>query len=223
MMKKNLSILWGSVFIIVGVIVGLNTLGITNINIFFDGWWTLFIIVPCFIDLFDGDDLSGSIIGIIIGVLLLLCCQDIINFDLIWKLMLPITLVLIGISILFKSTYKINKEIFHNAEDLPVYCATFGEQKVDLTNTDFNGANLTAVFGSVECDLAESKITSDLVVLATSIFGSIEIKVPENINVVVKSIPVFGAVSNKRKNPKEEKTKTIYIKGISIFGGIDIK
>lgn len=39
----------GIVLIILGPIVGGNTLGITNINIFFDGWWTLFIIVPCFI------------------------------------------------------------------------------------------------------------------------------------------------------------------------------
>ena len=44
-MKKIESILWGLVLIVVGVIIGLNTMGITNINIFFDGWWTLFIIM----------------------------------------------------------------------------------------------------------------------------------------------------------------------------------
>ena len=48
-MRKIESILWGLVLIVVGVIIGLNTMGITNINIFFDGWWTLFIIVPSFI------------------------------------------------------------------------------------------------------------------------------------------------------------------------------
>ena len=35
-MKKIESILWGLVLIVVGVIIGLNTMGITNINIFFD-------------------------------------------------------------------------------------------------------------------------------------------------------------------------------------------
>ena len=49
-MNKISSLLWGLVFIIVGVIFGLNALDITNINVFFDGWWTLFIIIPCFIE-----------------------------------------------------------------------------------------------------------------------------------------------------------------------------
>ena len=45
-MKKFRNILWGLVLIILGLIFGGNALGITDINLFFDGWWTLFIIVP---------------------------------------------------------------------------------------------------------------------------------------------------------------------------------
>ena len=37
-MKKISNLLWGLVFIIVGVIFGLNALEITDINILFDGW-----------------------------------------------------------------------------------------------------------------------------------------------------------------------------------------
>ena len=51
-MKKIGNILWGVVLIIIGLIIGGNALGITHINIFFNGWWTLFIIIPCFIGLF---------------------------------------------------------------------------------------------------------------------------------------------------------------------------
>ena len=50
-MKKFGNILWGLVFIAVGLIIGLNAMGITNINIFFKGWWTLFIIIPSLINL----------------------------------------------------------------------------------------------------------------------------------------------------------------------------
>ena len=49
-MKKFGSLLWGLVFIAVGIIVGLNSFKVTNIDLFFNGWWTLFIIVPCFHD-----------------------------------------------------------------------------------------------------------------------------------------------------------------------------
>mgnify|MGYP007072985634 CR=1 FL=1 len=51
---KNLSrILWGIVLIFIGVIWGLNRTGVADINIFFDGWWTLFIIVPSAISFFE--------------------------------------------------------------------------------------------------------------------------------------------------------------------------
>ena len=74
---KLSNILWGLVLILIGIIFGLNALDIADINIFFDGWWTLFIIVPCFIDLFKDRDKSGNIIGLIIGICLLLGCQNI--------------------------------------------------------------------------------------------------------------------------------------------------
>ena len=92
-MKNFRNILWGIVLIIVGLIWGLNATGITDINIFFDGWWTLFIIVPCFIDLFKESDKTGNIIGILIGVALLLSCQGIINFDSIWQLLFPAVMI----------------------------------------------------------------------------------------------------------------------------------
>ena len=42
-MKKASSILWGIVLIAVGVVLALNVFNIMDINLFFDGWWTLFI------------------------------------------------------------------------------------------------------------------------------------------------------------------------------------
>ena len=103
-MKKFGSLLWGLVFIAVGVIVGLNSFKVTNIDLFFNGWWTLFIIVPCFIGLFTDNDKTGDTVGIAVGVILLLCCQDILNFDILWKLLLPIILIIIGLSFIFKET-----------------------------------------------------------------------------------------------------------------------
>ena len=112
-MKNFGNLIWGILFILVGLIVGLNAFGVTRINIFFDGWWTLFIIVPCFIGLFKEREKTGNIIGLLIGIALLLCCQDILDFDMIWKLALPTVLIIIGISFIFKDTFnsKISKEI----------------------------------------------------------------------------------------------------------------
>lgn len=227
-MKKVESILWGIVFIALGLIIAGNVLGITNINIFFNGWWTLFIIIPCFIALFKDNRRTGNIIGIIIGIALLLACQGILRFDLVWKLLLPAILIIIGISFIFKDTIggKISKDIKElnkNRRDTNEYCATFSEQNVKFDDETFNGADLTAVFGGVKCDLRKAIIEEDQVINATSIFGGIDIFVPEDVKVKIKSTPIFGGVSDKANHSKEEQAHIIYINATCIFGGVEIR
>lgn len=225
-MKNTSNLLWGIVLIILGIIFGLNALGFTNINIFFDGWWTLFIIVPCFINLFKEKNKTGDIVCLIIGVSLFLGCQDIVSFDLIWKLLIPIILVVIGITLIFKETIKVNlKEQIKklNVTNEKEYCSTFGDQTIDFSNEKFEGCNLNAVFGGVKCDLRESIIEKDTIINASAIFGGITIKVPNDVNVKISSTPIFGGVSDNRRKKTNDAKITIYIKAICMFGGIDIK
>ena len=202
-MNKIGNLLWGLVFVVVGIIFGLNALEITNINIFFDGWWTLFIIVPCFIGLFKDEDKSGNLIGLIIGICLLLGCIDIIEFTLILKLLVPTILVMIGLSFIFKDTLnnKIKKEIKKlNKTETKEYCACFSGQTIDFSNEEFTGCSISAVFGGVKCDLKKAIIKNDVVINANSIFGGITIYVPEDVNVKISSTCIFGGVSDERKN-----------------------
>lgn len=212
------NLLWGLLLIIIGIIFGLNALDITSINIFFEGWWTLFIIIPCFMGLFNDKDKKDNIIGLIIGIFLLLASQDIISFEYVLKLILPIILVVIGISIIFKD--KIKKEFKKiKVSNDKEYCATFSNQTLDLE--DFKGCDISAIFGSIKCNLKDASIKDKSVINASSIFGSITINVPSDINVKVMSTPIFGTVENKIKN--KEATKTIYVNATCLFGGITIK
>lgn len=226
-MNNIKNILWGIILVIIGVIIGLNTIGITDIDIFFDGWWTLIIIVPCFIGLFTNKDKTGNIIGLLVGVILLLGMQNIIDFNLIWKLLLPSIIVIIGLSLIFKNTFnsKINNEIKKlnnkNTKDNE-YCATFSGQRIDFPNEEFKGATLNSVFGSITCDLREAKIKEDVVINASSVFGGIDIIVPDDVNIKIKSNSIFGGVNNKKKN-NEDKKYTIYVNASCLFGGVDIK
>lgn len=225
-MKKFGNVLWGMVFIVIGIIIGLNSMGITNINIFFSGWWTLFIIVPCFIGLFKNTSKWGDFIGLIIGIALLLCAQGILSFSLIAKLIFPFILVMVGLSFLFKDFFnsKINEKMKALQKDgQKQYAATFGENKVDMQNEVFEGAELTAVFGSVEIDLSRSIIQEDQAIHASAIFGGVEIRLPQNVYVKVKSTPIFGGVSNKSIGIRSENTPIVYIDAFCMFGGVDIK
>ncbi len=227
-MKKFGNVLWGLVLIVVGVIFGLNAIGLTDINIFFRGWWTLFIIVPSFIELIRSTNKMWSFVWLCIGIALLLCAQNILSFSLIGKLIFPFILVMIGISIIFKDTF--NKKIADKIKNLnsekgnfEEYCATFGGQKVDLSGQEFTGANLDAIFGSVELDISKATIKKDQVINANAIFGGIEIRVPSGVNIKVKSTPIFGGVDNKTKTNYKEELPTIYINGVAMFGGVEIK
>ena len=225
-MKKRKDILWGLLLIVVGIIWGINSLGIVKIDIFFDGWWSLFIIIPCFIGLFSNEDKTGNIIGLLVGVILLLGMNDILDLDKIWKLIVPSIIVIIGLSLIFKNSFnskvndkinKLNKE--KNSDDN--YFAAFSGQDVNLSNKKFSGSDVTACFGSIKLDLREAIIEKDIVINASSIFGGINILVPEDVNIIVKSTSIFGGVTNKKENTNSK--KNIYINAICMFGGVDIK
>ena len=227
-MRKIGNTLWGIVLVIIGVILTLNALDITNINIFFNGWWTLLIIIPSAIELIARENKFWSAVWLIIGILLLLACRDILDFDLIWKLTIPVLLILIGINLIFKDKIdrkmeKKRKELKEKGQQMEEYCATFGEIKEDFNNQEFNGSNLTAVFGSVDLDLRKAVINEDKFVKTSAIFGGIEILAPENVNIKVKSVPIFGATSNKTGRKFDEKLPTIYVDSFCMFGGVDIK
>ena len=105
-MNNMRNVLWGLFFIVIGIIFGLNALEITNIDLFFDGWWTFFIIVPCFIGLFNEKDKTGNIIGLVLGVFLFLSAQGIVEFEILFKLAVPALLVVFGLSMIFKNSNK---------------------------------------------------------------------------------------------------------------------
>lgn len=227
-MKKFGNVLWGLVFIALGLIIGLNAMGITNINIFFKGWWTLFIIVPSFIGIFKDENKTWSIIWLVIGIVLLLCTRDILSFDIIGKLIFPFILVMIGLSFIFKDMFqtKVNEKIKKlNSErvDGENFCATFGGIKNNYKDQEFKGANVDAIFGGVELDLSEAIINHDQIINSNAIFGGVDIKAPKGVNIKVKSTPIFGGVSNKLKNNYNGSLPTIYINAFCLFGGVDIK
>ena len=161
-MAKFKNIIWGLIFIVLGLIVGLNTLGIASINVFFDGWWTLFLIIPSFIGLFKDKDKTGDIILLVVGVLLLLGSQDIIDFETIMKLVFPTILVIIGISCLIKGIIGSDfqekvKKIKSTDKDTLKCDAIFTGQKVVVENPIL-GADVNAIFGGLELDLRNSKL-----------------------------------------------------------------
>ncbi len=248
MMRNKLSnVLWGLFFIVVGIGIAGDVMDFWDFRLFFDGWWTLFIIVPCFISMLQSGFSTGSTVGFIIGVLLLMNYWIDFNFN-IWRLLIPAILILVGIRILFQGNFRkkidygeytynadgkggyggsngysqgSNRTGYGNAGDCD-YSAIFKSSHVHITEP-FYGANLNASFGAVVLDLRDAQITCDIEINASAIFGGIDIYLPDGVKVKVSNVPVFGGVSIKHAQAVDAAAPTIYLNSTCMFGGIDIK
>lgn len=227
-MNRVKNVLWGIVLVVLGVIFGLNALGITEIDLFFSGWWTLFIIVPCAVGVFSSSEKGGNLIGLVFGIVLLLACQGFFRFEVLWKLLVPVIIVLIGLRLIFKDVFnrkamQIIDKIGKKGSCEKEFCATFSGQNLNFAGERFESAELTAVFGGIKCDLRDAVLANDAVLNISAIFGGVTVYVPDDVNVKIISNSIFGGISDERKFRKNDNAVTLYINGSCIFGGADIK
>ena len=87
----------------------------------------------------------------------------------------------------------------------------------------FHGAYLDAFCGGIRLDLRNALITEDEEIDMRTFIGGIELYVPSNVNVLVKSRSFIGGVSNKSLRNAEETAPCLHIVASNFIGGIDIK
>lgn len=224
------NIIWGLIFVIIGVGIAGDVMDLWEFNLFFRGWWTMFIIIPCLVSIIRSGINVGSVTGLIIGVMLLVAQYVRFNINY-WRLIIPTILIIIGLNIIFQAfkrktvkadtVYVEGQTSFHSS-GRQGYSAVFSSNNVRITDR-FTGADLNAIFGGVVLDLRDAVIDSDVEITATAVFGGIDIYVPKGVQVKVNNVPVFGGVSNKSVNSPDPGAHTIYLNSTTMFGGIDIK
>lgn len=227
-MKQARPIIWGIAIVALGVIFGGNAIGLFNFDVFFDGWWTLFIIVPSAVSLITEKERLQSLAFLGAGIIMLLAAQHVFEWEVAWKAILALFLILIGLSIIFRSIFhsKNDKEVEKKVKDaddktMDAQTAVFSGSERVYNDEVFSGSNMVAVFGGAELDLRKAKFTKDTVIKAFALFGGVEIKVPEDVNIKSKSGFIFGGISDDRKGESKGEY-TIYIDAAGGFGGITI-
>ena len=229
-MQKTKSIILGVALVALGVIFGGNALGLFSIDIFFDGWWTLFIIVPSVISLFTEKEKILSLVFLAVGVILLLAAQNVFSYDVAWKVILAVVLVAIGLGAIIKGIFHSNndKEVekkireFDEDKTMDSQVAIFSGNDRVYKDETFSGSNLVAVFGGVDLDLRKAKFTKDTIIRAFCMFGGIDIKVPEDVQIKMRSRFIFGGAADERKGETSKGKYTIYIDAVGGFGGVSI-
>lgn len=223
-MYKTKRIIWGIVIILIGLILGARATGFVDFDLTFNGWWTFLIIVPGVIGLFTHSDKTMSIAAIAVGVAMLLGTRGIIDYEILAKLIGPAIIVFVGIKVIMNTfNGRSQTKMLTDGKNKRICCAAFSGHTLNLSGEVFEGAELTATFGGIKCDLRDAVFNGDTIITVNAIFGGIDIFVPENVNVKSSATSLFGGVGRKDHINKSENTVTLYVNGLCLFGGVDIR
>ena len=103
--------------------------------------------------------------------------------------------------------------------------AVFGGSEHTVTSQNFKGGETMALFGGVELDMRQAKISAaGCKIHATALFGGVEIIVPDDWNVIITGTPIFGGIDSKsRRKSDASSSKDVHIHCTVAFGGVEIK
>ncbi len=153
------------------------------------------------------------------------------------SIVFPIVIILLGILIITRrrdysnDPSKINAFNHTKGHDLNANkideISIFGGGEKIIYSENFQGGNVTSIFGGSNIDLTNCKLApGENVIDVLAIFGGNTFIVPKNWNVRTDVFPMFGGFSNKifrDPNTVVDQDKSLLIKGIVIFGGGEIK
>lgn len=211
--------LLGSLLVVVGGVFLLDAFNVVDVSGLISSWGPLLIIVVGMISLANNPRAFILPVAIIaIGVLLLLNSLDIIEVN-VWQLIWPIAVIGFGLSLLVRRSKFGTKAVSSDEISATV---VFSGIEMNNTSEDFKGGVITAVFGGAEVDLRNTRLQGDATIEVFAAFGGIEIKVPQEWDVHVSGIPVFGGIEDGTRKPNADNPPRLYLKGTCMFGGVEI-
>ena len=94
-----------------------------------------------------------------------------------------------------------------------------------MTSQNFQGGQVSAIFGGVELDLRDAVLGSEEAVIeATVVCGGIELRVPKDWRVNIRTTTMFGGAENNRPQPSAADAKgELTITGTVVCGGIEVR
>lgn len=159
-----------------------------------------------------------------------------------WALLIIVAGVLIVLNIFFGNHYHSKSKFKRNEEwYLRYYNQTMLSLKVDESMIDrnlvfsardeiflepeFRGGHISCIFGGFSLDLRKTVLPEGKTVLVIeSVFSGVEIDIPENWNIELCTVNIFGgSIDSRSKRHEKDLTRKLIITGKCIFGGIEIR
>lgn len=225
-------IMLGGVLIILGGIFLLNTMDILHFRFAYVvfSWPFAMLVIGLFVLINTEKKFLGGVLTGIGGLFLIERIFPEVDYN--GGIVIPLFLIILGAYIIFKKrridtdtgqqfeTSKINKD---KIDDVSI----FGGGNKIISSNNFQGGNITAIFGGSEINLMNCQLAEgDNVLDVLCVFGGTTIIVPKEWNVVLNVTSILGGFSNKAiRNPSVviDQSRTLHVKGLAMFGGGEIK
>lgn len=186
-------------------------------------WWPLILIIIGIIQLINRTQsavVSGLLFILVGGLFLVNQWVDANLAAYIW----PFLLIFIGLTFIFSRVNRDKKKPTHSDQAIHSFLL-FSGTEVRSQSKNFEGGSVTAIFGGSEIDLREAIISDEGATLdVTLVFGGVTIFVPQNVQVEVTGIPVFGGWENKTREHAidNEEHPVLKLNCLTVFGGLEI-
>ncbi len=192
-------------------------------HVFFS--WEMLLIAIGVINLFDRNKGLGVILIAVGGAFLLPHIFDIqFSFS---KLFWPAIIILAGLVLMFGNFTHCRRRRLNqmqSSDDFFEDVAVFGGVEKFISTPHFKGGRVVAVFGGVKLNMLQAQFLSESAEIEiVCLFGGVTLIVPPEWNVKMEVVHVFGGVSDKRNLAPVDHTKTLIIRGVTIFGGGEVK
>ena len=198
-----------------------------DFTIFFDGWWAiLFLVIPSVLFIISDGFNHGNVILGLVGITLFLSQIEVLVDVPIGKIVLCVAVIVIGIGIIFKPAVRgKNQKDTHFASEAAddKQSVAFGSSTYDFSGRTFTGGDYAVSFGELILDLRSAVIEHDCELNIHVAFGSMEIKLPDNVVLVNNSGSFFGGVEIKRHGTTDPNYPKIILTGNCAFGGVEVR
>lgn len=103
--------------------------------------------------------------------------------------------------------------------------SVFGGSHQHIHSKNFKGGDAIAIFGGCDVNLTQADFEGVIELDVVALFGGVKIIIPASWEVKSDVVAIFGGLDDKRSiGPvSSEARKVVKIKGVTIFGGVEIR
>lgn len=209
----------GLAIMTLGLVLALDSLGLVDGGAVFRYWPLVLIAIGAVKGFSATREGSSGFVWIVAGVGFLLVSLGYMPISRIWA----VILFFIGANIAWRALRPVAPQTGDPSAAIDMV-AVLGGAKTVSRSTAFRGGQAMAALGGCEIDLRMASMPEggQAVLDVFAFWGGIEIKAPEEWEVVNRVSAILGGVDNKT-HPLPNATRRLVVTGTAIMGGIEVK